>query len=114
MKTVGSLFSPTPLQWGLRGHPPLWKDMARVFRPVPLPDSVDTMRLMLEGAFLALTTRQISTVEDTFYVERYARGGMSSGRISPEFWRERGFPLIIERFIAYRNVAKNVPSVASL
>ena len=31
-------------------------------------------------------------------MEPFAHGGMSSGAISGEFWREKGFPLIVSRF----------------
>ena len=104
MKTVSSLFSPPPTQWGLRGDPFLWKDLSRVFLPVPLPDSADILKAMLEAAFLALSSHPISTTEDMIYVERYAHGGMSSGHIAPDFWREMGFPLILERFIAQQSL----------
>ena len=49
--------------------------MARVFRPVPLPDSVDTLNAMLEAAFLAITGHPINS-GDMFYVERYAHAGI--------------------------------------
>ena len=104
MNYVGNLFRSLPEPWwGLRGDPFLWKDMSRVFRLVPLPDSADTLKVMLDAAFLALTARPIST-RDLFYIDRYAQGGMSSGHVDPDFWRERGFPLILERFIAQQSL----------
>jgi hypothetical protein len=99
MKTVGDLFKSKPQQWGLRGDPFLWQDLARVFRPVALPDSADTLKAMLESAFLALTSYQVNT-RDEFCVERYAHGGMSSGYVDPAFWRKEGIPLLLSRFIA--------------
>jgi hypothetical protein len=99
METVGDLFKSEPQQWALRGDPYLWRDLARVFRPVPLPDSVGTLKAMLEAAFLALTAHPINAAE-VFCVERYARGGMSSGQVAPDFWRQTGFPLLLARFIA--------------
>lgn len=113
MKSVGNLFrSPPDPWWGLRGDPFLWKDMSRVFRPVPLPYSADTLQAMLEAAFLALTAHPIST-RDMFYVDRHAHGGMSSGHIDPDFWREKGLPLILERFIAQQGVPADAPQAAS-
>lgn len=112
MKSVGSLFrSPPDPWWGLRGDPFLWKDMSRVFRPVPRPSSADTLRAMLDAAFLTLTAHPINT-RDMFYVDRYAHGGMSSGQIAPDFWRERGFPLILERFTTQESVPADSPKVA--
>lgn len=52
MASVGDLFRTRPQRWGLRGDPYLWDDLARVFYPVPLPDSAETLRAMLEAAFL--------------------------------------------------------------
>jgi molybdenum cofactor cytidylyltransferase len=34
---------------------------------------------------------------DSFYVERYGHGGMSSGLVSPEFWRDTAVPLLLAR-----------------
>jgi hypothetical protein len=103
MKSIGSLFrSPPEPWWGVRGDPYLWRDLARVFRPVPMPDSVETLRSMLDAAFLALTSHSITT-RNWVYVDRYAHGGMSSGHVDPEFWRERGFPLILDRFTAEKS-----------
>ncbi|MDS4022885.1 MAG: hypothetical protein RKR03_20620 [Candidatus Competibacter sp.] len=103
MKTVGELFKSEPQNWGLRGDPFLWQDLARIFRPVPLPDSVDILKAMLEGAFVAMTAHPINTC-DMFYVERYTHGGMSSGYVDPGFWRQNGFPLLVSRFIAKQGV----------
>lgn len=99
MTMIGDLFkSPPSPWWGLRGDPFLWKDLARVFRKVPTPRSEAILMSMLEGAFLALTGYTIEHTED-FFVERYAHGGMSSGGVSPEFWREKAIPLLRRRFL---------------
>jgi len=99
MTTIASLFkSPPEAWWGLRGDPFLWKDMARVFRQVPLPESDDLLMEMLAGAYLALTGHSIEDM-DQFFVKRYAHGGMSSGHIDPEFWRTQAMPLLRERFV---------------
>lgn len=98
--TIGALFKPLPAHWGLRGDPFLWKDLARVFRAVPLPDSADTLHAMLESAFLALTAESLSTIDEAIFVERYQGGGMSSGHVSPRYWREECFPMIVQRFKA--------------
>jgi len=94
-KTIGSLFKPKPQVWGLRGDPYLWKDLARVFRDVPLPESPETLRAMLEAAFLALTGYSIDC-ESSIYVERYGcDNGMSSGQVSPKFWKEKAFTFLM-------------------
>lgn len=99
MTMISDLFkSPPSPWWGLRGDPFLWKDLSRVFRKVPIPRSEAILMSMLEGAFLALTGYTIEQTDD-FFVERYAHGGMSSGGISPEFWREKAIPLLCRRFL---------------
>ncbi len=98
MTTIATLFKSPPKQWGLRGDPFLWKDMPRVFRQVPLPESDDQLMAMLAGAYMALTGHSIEGTEQ-FVVNRYAHGGMSSGQISPEFWKIKAMPLLRERFV---------------
>jgi hypothetical protein len=107
MTSIGDLFTPRPHSWGLRGDPYLWDDLSRVFNPVPLPQNVETLRSMLEAAFLTLTARPFQTTSGPLSVERYAHGGMSSGGISPEFWQDKGFPLILERFVAQFHTKKS-------
>lgn len=100
METIGNLFELPPSQWGLRGDPYLWEDMGRLFRPVPLPGSADILEAMLEAAFFVSTGHLISTDQEMFFIDRFSGGGMSSGCVSPIFWREQAIPLIIERFVA--------------
>jgi hypothetical protein len=80
--------------------------LRRVFRPVPLPESANTLKAMLEAAFFALTAHPISS-RDMFYVARYAHGGMSSGHIDPGFWGRIVFPLLLSRFTAQLSPSKD-------
>jgi hypothetical protein len=101
VKTIGDLFRVPPSQWGWRGDPYLWEEMRRVFKPVPLPSSADTLMAMLEAAFFVLTSHPISTNEEEMpVIDRFQGGGMTSGGVYPPFWREEAMPLIIERFVA--------------
>src|SRR3954452_12807965 len=79
-----ALFREEPPHWGLRGDPFLWADMARRLKSVACPPSPEAVRAIIEGAFAELTGHPISH-PDSFFVERYSRGGMSSGYICPEF-----------------------------
>ncbi len=106
---IGELFKSKPKQWGLRGDPYLWADMARVFRRVPFPENLDALSAMLEAAFLTLTSQPVRA-KDAFYVDRYAHGGMSSGLISPGFWRETGFPILQARFLAQQGALTDAAS----
>lgn len=95
--TIGSLFDDAPGQWGLRGDPYLWKEMADLFKFAPLPQTTAELEKELLSSFLSITGKPIS-VTDHFFVEKFAHGGMSSGHISPQFWRDKALPLLLSRF----------------
>ncbi|MGB3120419.1 MAG: hypothetical protein WBE58_16480 [Verrucomicrobiales bacterium] len=99
MKTIETLFHPEPPQWGLRGDPFLWLEMAETFRGVPLPDSSRQLAGEIEHRFEALTGQSINSSE-SLWLKRHSHGGMSSGGISLEFWRETAIPLLLSRFAA--------------
>jgi hypothetical protein len=96
--TVASLFEKEPMHWGLRGDPYLWREMSAHFEQVPLPDSADELISLLETTFERLTTHSISEPE-MFFMERFSHGGMSSGHISPDFWRETVIPMLLDRYL---------------
>jgi molybdenum cofactor cytidylyltransferase len=58
---------------------------------------------MLEAAFFSLTAHTIDSTS-SFFIERYAQGGMSSGHISPEFWKEEGLNILITRYLSMKNL----------
>lgn len=97
--TIGQLFEEEPSQWGLRGDPFLWRKMRDHLSEVPLPADVTELEATIASAFLELTDHPISDTEN-FYVEEFAHGGMSSGSICLEFWRERAIPLLRKRYAA--------------
>ncbi len=96
-KTIGLLFEKEPEQWGLRGDPYLWKEMYDFFFSIPLPESESALVLEIQTTFFKLTGKKI-TAQEHFFVEHFAHGGISSGYISPEFWREWALPHLISRF----------------
>lgn len=99
MSMIASLFLPEPIQWGLRGDPYLWREMAEHLQDAPLPESEQALAIILEQLFLELTEHPL-THPTHFAVQRHAHGGMSSGGIAPAFWRECGIPLLLSRFVA--------------
>lgn len=105
--TLGELFFEEPEQWGLRGDPFLWRDMRSFFCSTPLLVDADELEVQIEEAFLDLSGRPMSGSE-CFFVEKYAHGGMSSGMVSPEFWRDRVVPLLKERYRAATSGEKQV------
>jgi len=76
--------------------------MADYLAETPLPESAAGLTAVLETTFHHLTGYPLDH-PDVIHLPRYAHGGMSSGMIAPEFWRERGFPLLRERFAAICN-----------
>jgi hypothetical protein len=92
-----TLFEPEPTQWGLRGDPYLWQEMKIHFADKPMPPSVDDLVSYLELAFETITEKPITT-ESPFRVERFSHGGMSSGGISPQFWRDTLIPMLVGRY----------------
>ena len=95
---IGSLFENEPHPWGLRGDPYLWQEMKRKFKNVPLPETPEELKVMIETEFELITGRSVSESEDCL-VEQFSHGGMSSGYISMEFWHNSAIPELLRRFI---------------
>lgn len=86
-----------PWQWGLRGDPHLWKELREYFSAAGLPETPEEFVQEVEFQIRAITGSDLNGDEPVF-VERYDSGGMSSGHVSPEWWRETGFPLLRSQF----------------
>lgn len=97
IKTMASLFEKEPHQWGLRGDPYLWREMREHFARTPTPATADELTALIESAFESLTGHPI-TEPMPFLIERFSHGGMSSGMVSAEFWRDKVIPMLRERF----------------
>ncbi len=95
---LAPVFSPPPKGWGLRGDPFLWTDLAARLGGRAAPPSRSAFLDLVIAEFSEATGRSPYET-DTIYVEAYAHGGMSSGHISCEFWRERVFPLLERRYL---------------
>ena len=106
---LSALFRSEPLQWGLRGDPFLWRDMGRSLGKKPLPDTEAQLVGLLENTFERLTGRALPTQDATnelvsIFVKKYTHGGMSSGQVSPHFWRNVAIPLLLSRYLnAYQS-----------
>lgn len=94
--TIGQLFDEEPRQWGLRGDPFLWRKMRQHLLTKALPSDRKAVADAVAEAFERLTGKPITCGVD-FYLEEFAHGGMSSGGISPEFWRDTAIPLLERR-----------------
>jgi hypothetical protein len=92
------LFHPEPNTWGLRGDPYLWRAMRKSLGDQPMPGSADEVARLLHAAFEELTGADLaSDPADHVYREEYAHGGMSSGMISLDTWRQELMPALVQR-----------------
>lgn len=94
--TVAELFRERPVQWGLRGDPYLWDDLEQIFRELSLPCEEEYFLSKLYLAVEEITGQKLEEGED-IDVEMYDHGGLSSGKVSCDFWINRAIPLFIER-----------------
>jgi hypothetical protein len=97
-RTVQMLFEESPLSWGLRGDPYLWKHMAECVSADEWPPTEEAFFARLEGLFRELTGADLSSEDYFIKLQQYAHGGMSSGMVSPEYWRETAIPCLMERY----------------
>jgi predicted kinase len=96
--TMAVLFDPEPRTWGLRGDPHLWRALREHLSGVGIPPSADAVPGLLRAAFRELTGVDLaSDPASSVCLAQYAHGGMSSGMISLDTWRQRLMPLLAER-----------------
>ncbi|HFC30916.1 MAG TPA: hypothetical protein ENJ44_07735 [Oceanospirillales bacterium] len=96
-KSFALLFKKEPTSWGLRGDPYLWQAMSDYLAIKPLPNTAKELISILEDSFFYLTQHHISETE-FFKIEKFSHGGMSSGVISPKYWREKIIPHILKHY----------------
>jgi hypothetical protein len=94
---ISQLFEPEPTQWSLRGDPHLWQSLKEFFALQAMPSAEAELRIQFEQAFAKLTGHNLDT-QETFFVDSFAHGGMSSGMIDPQYWNKSVWPLLVERF----------------
>ena len=94
--TAADLFKEKPMRWGFRGDPYLWDDLEQSFREVQLPYNEEDFREKLYTSIEEITGERLELGKN-IKVEMYDHGGMSSGKISYDFWFNTAIPLLIER-----------------
>lgn len=97
MMNVDELFDPVPVQWGLRGDPNLWQAMRARLANVVCPESASELERLLKQTYEAITGHSFKQTQP-FVIESFKHGGMSSGMVSPEFWRDTAIPLLCGRW----------------
>ena len=95
---VSALFDPEPRTWGLRGDPYLWQALRAHLADRDIPASAGELTDLLYEAFRELVgTDLASDPAASVHRDQYAHGGMSSGMISLDTWRQRLMPMLAER-----------------
>lgn len=97
-KFVSKYFDPEPIQWGLRGDPHLWRDMKQKTGNMNIPTTGNAFEKLLYKLFKELTGEDLQKGKN-IYVKKYETIGMSKGMISSDFWLNKGFSLLIQRYI---------------
>ena len=87
---MADLFDPEPETWGLRGDPYLWRALREHLSETDIPASADGAVSLLHAAFGELAGLDlVSDTASSVYRTQYAHGGMSSGTISLDTWRQQ-------------------------
>lgn len=95
---MADLFDPEPQAWGLRGAPYLWRALRGHLSGTDIPPSADAVASLLHAALGELAGLDlVSDPASSVYLAQYAHGGMSSGMISLDTWRQRLMPMLTER-----------------
>lgn len=93
---VSSIFR-EPWQFGLRGDPFLWNELREHFVAAGIPETQEEFVAQVTATIKELTGSGLRS-DTPVFVERYDAGGMSSGYISPQWWRTKGIPLLTQQF----------------
>jgi hypothetical protein len=99
---LADLFEPAPDQRGLRGDLFLWMELRQMLCLCDLSGTPDPdPECPVEDRWLATAVATLTGTEPgqrrDVYVRRYARGGMSSGMVSCEYWHLTAIPLLARR-----------------
>jgi hypothetical protein len=75
--------------------------MKKYFENVTLPSSSSKLKILFEEAFQKLTGSSLNS-ENQIFIKKYDNGGMSSGKISIEFWENQLHKVLIEKLKEYK------------
>jgi hypothetical protein len=91
-----NIFEKKPSQWGLRGDPFLWNELETLFLLTSEIQTEEEFEIWFRKAFEQLTGIALAVNKD-IYIQKYAKGGISSGYVSCNFWLDKGLPLLKSR-----------------
>ena len=93
---VSDIFRERPTQWGLRGAPYFWDTLQSEFAFIDISISEKELSDKVREVFKRKTNEMLRG-DKIYYVEEYAHGGMSSGRISGDWVLNSCIPMLQER-----------------
>ncbi len=96
---MSAIFSPTPKQWGLRGHPYVWEAMRHALETVDQSTSASDGLRLLDETFRHIVGVDLDdlTSGESIKSEELDRGGMSGGWVDLNTWRTKLMPLLKSR-----------------
>lgn len=98
MKTdLSAIFEKKPRQWGFRGDPYLWEELREECAGKPLSTDEEEIVVLVCEKFESVSGVPL-TYDAQPYVEKYAHGGMSSGRLCGLFWIGRGMAKLLQNY----------------
>lgn len=105
--TLGELFDPVPLRFGLRGDPRLWEAMRLRFADEAFPANQWDLLAAVGTAFQELTGVRLARDIGHIPVAAFRTGsGMSDGVVDGDWWHTVGQALLLDRW----NVARGGPA----
>lgn len=96
-KKVSSIFEEEyPGGWAARGNPYFWEHLKNIFENYALPMKDEDFIEIVREEFQNITGHDFRG-EESYYVEEFAHGGMSSGVVTTEFWMKSALPELLRR-----------------
>lgn len=96
-KKVSSIFEDEYLGgWAARGNPYFWEHLKSIFNDYNLPMDDEKFIGIIKDEFQKVTGHALRG-DESYYVEEFAHGGMSSGVVTTEFWLNSAIPELLGR-----------------
>ena len=100
---LSELFAEKPKHFGLRGDQFFWADLESMFAFVEAGTlSEEEFIDSIYRLHRKVTGKELLADQDV-KVDKYAHGGMSSGKVSGAWWIKEGIPTLVERFVECQN-----------
>lgn len=106
MKNLSIIFDNKPNKWGYRGDPYMWEHLKEYCKNIQVDCGEDRIKEIVKEQFKEITGEELTKKSDC-YIEKFAHGGMSSGRVDGNFWVKTGIPLLIKNYKKEKWIMQN-------